>query len=52
MHKLLNGLVDVDPENIFDVYSNICREPAQQIRNILCRTNAHLNYFGNRVSTS
>ena len=50
-YNILNGFVDVDPDKIFDVYSNRCRGPAQKIRKILCRTNAHLNYFGNRVST-
>ena len=45
------GYVDINPDNIFDVYNNRCRGYAQKIRKILCRTNAHLNYFGNRVST-
>ena len=38
-------------DKIFDVYSNICRGP-QKIRKIVCRTNAHLNYFGNGVSVN
>ena len=57
-YNILNSFVDVNPTKIFDVYStyifiysNICSEPAQHIRKILCRTNEHLNYFGNRVST-
>ena len=50
-YNILNRFVDVDPDKIFDVYSNRCRGPAQKIRKILCRINAHLNYFGNRVST-
>ena len=50
-YTILTGFVDVDPDKIFDVYSNRCREPAQKIRKIICRTNAHLNYFGNRIST-
>ena len=49
-YKIQNGFVDVDPDKIFDVYSNICRGPAQKIRNILCRTNTRLNNFSNRVS--
>ena len=49
-YKILNGFVDVDPDKIFVVYSNRCRDEAQKIRKFLCRTNTHIYYFGNRVS--
>ena len=51
-YKILNGLVNVDATDIFDLYSNNCRGPKVKIRKKKCRTNAHLNYFGNRVCSS
>ena len=48
-YKILNGLVDVDATDIFDLYSNNCRGPKVKIRKKKCRINAHLNYFENRV---
>ena len=51
-YKILNGLVDVEATDIFDLYSNNCRGPKVKIRKKKCRTNAHLNYFGNRVCSS
>ena len=51
-YKILNGLVDVDATDIFDIYSNKCRGPKVKIRKKMCRTNTHLNYFGNRICSS
>ena len=51
-YKILNGLVDVDATNIFHLYNNNCRGPKVKIRKKKCTTNAHLNYFGNRVCSS
>ena len=51
-YKILNGLIDVDATDIFYIYSNNCRGPKVNIRKKKCRTNAHLNYFGNRVCSS
>ena len=46
-YKILNGLVDVDATDIFDLYSNNCRGPKVKIRKKKFRTNAQINYFGN-----
>ena len=50
--KILNGLVDVDATDIFDLYSNNFKGTKLKIRKKKCRKNANLNYFGKRVCSS
>ena len=48
--KSIKGLVDIQPEDILDIYASPSRGPSIKIRRTKSKYKALHNYFGNRIS--
>ena len=50
--KILNGLIDIDPNDILSTYVSETRGPSIKVRMDYCKGNKNLHFFGNRIANS